>query len=263
MKFYVIPPNNHLDMMSNGDRYFCLCHHFYNDADYRNYFLNLRKNSPHSFITLDNAAAEHSLVSQLQLLDAVEELRPNEVIPPDVLFDKSETIKNFYSFITKMEKRGLLDTTSLLGCPQGKNKHEWLECYILMSACPYVSCVGLSKIAVPKCWNQAEGDTLIATSRNQCVAELKSKNLLTKPIHLLGMGEHTEFDFYLKHQIPNIRSSDSCYTVLAAINEISFKSGNTTRIPTTNEYFSVTLTDDQQKIAKENIEYLKTSYKDV
>jgi len=263
MKFYVIPPNKHLELMHNGDRYFCLCHHFYNDSGYRDYFLNLRKTNPSCFITLDNAAAEHSLVNEDQLLEAVAILKPNEVIPPDILFNKVGTISNFLSFISKMETKNLFEHTSLLACPQGKTKQEWLDCYTIMNACPYVSCVGLSKIAVPQCWNCATEDTMIAVSRNQCVSELLSKNMLTKPVHLLGMGEHNEFDFYLNHKIPNIRSSDSCYTVLAAINNISFESGNTTRIPTTNEYFSVTLTEEQKTIAKQNIDYLKMSYKEV
>jgi hypothetical protein len=86
---------------------------------------------------------------------------------------------------------------------------------------------------------------------------------LRKPLHLLGMGEHNEFDFYLKNRIPFIRSSDSCYTVLAALNNIRFADGNLTRIPTTNAYFDAILTDEQKLIAKENIEYLKKKYEEV
>lgn len=260
MKFYVIPPNKHLDMMDNGDRYFCLCHHFKLDENYRNYFLNIRKNIPDAFITLDNAAAEHSLVSEEDLLWAVELLKPNEVIPPDVLFDKNQTLQNFHSFVKKMEERMLFNHTSLLACPQGKTKFEWMECYINMLACPYVGCIGLSKIAVPKCWNNAIDDQLIGLSRNQCVQELLSKNLLKKPLHLLGMGEPTEFDFYLKNNISNIRSSDSCYTVLAAVNNINFEMGDTLRVKTTNEYFDYNLTQDQKDLARKNVLFLKQKF---
>jgi hypothetical protein len=77
------------------------------------------------------------------------------------------------------------------------------------------------------------------------------------------MGEHTEFDFYLKNKIPNIRSSDSCYTILAAINGISFEEGDTTRIPTENAYFDVELNEAQKTLAKKNINYLKTKYKNI
>jgi hypothetical protein len=67
----------------------------------------------------------------------------------------------------------------------------------------------------------------------------------------------------LQNKIPNIRSSDSCYTILAAINGINFEEGNTTRIPTTNAYFDATLSKEQQLLAKKNIEYLKQKYKNV
>lgn len=263
MKFYAIPPNKHLDMMDNGDNYFCLAHHYIKDSDYRQYFLDLRKTQQTSFITLDNGAAEESLVTEQILVDIVKELKPNEVVSPDVLFDKKQTLENFYSFLLKMEHEKLLEDTSVFACPQGQNKEEWLECYYTMMTCPNVSCVGLSKIAVPKCWNQVTGDKLIGKSRNECVQELQKMNFLRKPLHLLGMGEHTEFDFYLKNKIPNIRSSDSCYTILAAIYGISFEEGDTTRIPTENAYFDVDLNENQKILAKKNIEYLKKKYKDV
>lgn len=263
MKFYLIPPNNHLDMMHLGDSYFGLAHHYVQDSQYRNYFLQLRAEYPNAFITMDCGAAEDSLVTEDVLLDIVGELKPNEVVSPDVLFDKAQTLKNFYSFLQRMENKKYLQHTSVFACPQGKTKEEWLECYYTMMTCPDVTCLGLSKIAVPKCWNNVTGDKLIGKSRNECVATLKKMNFLTKPLHLLGMGEHNEFDYYLVNKVPFIRSSDSCYTVLAALNEISFHKGNLQRIPTTNAYFEVSLTEDQIILATENINYLKTNYKNV
>jgi aminoglycoside phosphotransferase (APT) family kinase protein len=77
------------------------------------------------------------------------------------------------------------------------------------------------------------------------------------------MGEHNEFQFYLDNNISNIRSSDSCYTILAALHGIDFEQGNLTRIPTTNEYFNATLTEDQKQLAKKNINFLKNKYKNI
>lgn len=263
MKFYAIPPNKHLDMMDNGDRYFCLAHHYFQDENYKQHFLNLRKNNPRAFITLDNGAAEESLVTEDALIEAVKELRPNEVIAPDVLFDAKATLDNFRSFADKMYKQSLLKYTSIFGCPQGRDKSEWLACYSEMVVNPFVSCIGLSKIAVPKCWNDVTGDKMIGKSRNECVTELLNQKLLFKPLHLLGMGEHDEFDFYLKNKTPHIRSSDSCYTILAALYGINFEEGDTTRIPTENAYFDVELNENQKSLAKKNIEYLKKKYTNV
>lgn len=249
--------------MDQGDRFFGLAHHYVQDERYKRHFLALRNRSPKVWITMDCSAAEHSLVTEEVLLKIVSELKPDEVIAPDVLFDKDQTLKNFNSFIGKMLERGLMSHTSIFACPQGSTKEEWLECYEKMVTNPFVKCIGLSKIAVPKCWNNAEWDKMIGISRNQCVADLRSKNLLLKPLHLLGMGEHDEFEYYLKNKIPHIRSSDSCYTILAALNGIDFEKGDTTRIPTTNAYFDVTLTPEQIELATKNVNYLKRKYKDV
>ena len=263
MKFYAIPPNNHLELMINGDSYFGLAHHYIQDSNYRQHFLEIRKNNPRAFITLDNGSAEHSLVTEEALLEIVKELRPTEVIAPDVLFDTDQTLENFRSFVSKMKERQLLMKTWIFACPQGATKEEWIRCYYNMLVSPFVKCIGLSKIAVPKCWNDATGDTMIGVSRNQCVKDLQDRHLLLKPLHLLGMGEHNEFDYYLQNQTPNIRSSDSCYTILAAMNGIDFEKGDTTRVPTTNEYFDVILTEDQKALAKKNIDYLKGKYKNI
>lgn len=260
MKFYCIPPNKHLDLMDEGDRYFCLAHHYKNNSDYKNYFLKLKKSKPIAWITLDNGAAEHSSVTEQDLLEIVKELKPTEVIPPDVLFDKEQTLQNFRSFVNKMKEKNLLLNTSIFACPQGSTKETWIECFYYMLVNPFVKCIGLSKIAIPKCWNGAIEDKMIGISRNECVKELINRKLLLKPVHLLGMGEHNEFDFYLDNKVQNIRSSDSCYTILAAINGIDFETGDLTRIPTTNDYFNKVLTTEQTNLAKKNIKFLKTRY---
>tara|TARA_R110000868_G_scaffold294551_3_gene555076 strand:- start:1265 stop:2014 length:750 start_codon:yes stop_codon:yes gene_type:complete len=249
--------------MHYGDSFFGLAHYYAQDLEYRKYFLNLRNSHPDAFITMDCGSAENSTVTEQVLLDIVEELKPNEVIAPDILFDKEQTLKNLYYFTVKMIDFGFIKHTNIFGCPQGKTKQEWLECYYLMMINPMVSTIGLSKIAVPKCWNNAEGDTQIGLSRNQCVQELKDRDWLQKPLHLLGMGEHTEFDYYLQHRTPCIRSSDSCYTILATFNGISFRRGDTTRIPTTNDYFNRTLDGGRIITAIDNIDYLKAKYEDV
>lgn len=264
MKFYLIPPNKHLDLMVYGDgNYFALAHHYLQNKEYREHFLYIRKVLPNAFVTLDNGAAEHSLVTEQVLLDIVGELKPNEVIAPDVLFDKQQTLINLNLFVVKMMETGYIKHTNIFGCPQGKTKEEWLECYKQMINNPLVSTIGLSKIAVPKCWNNATGDTQIGVSRNECVRDLLDLNLLEKPLHLLGMGEHTEYDYYLTNNIPYIRSSDSCYAALAAIHGIKFADGDTTRIPTTNDYFDVELTERQKEVVRSNILYLRNKYQSI
>lgn len=258
MQCYVIPPITNMSLTHLGNRYFCLAHFYIKYPEYRNFFLSLNKET--CFITLDNSAAEKSLVTEDVLLNIVKELKPDEVIAPDVLFNKEATIHNLNSFITKMHENGFLSHTKIFGCPQGSTKEEWLECYTYMLKHSDVSVVGLSKIAVPKCWlNEKEWDSNIELARNECVEYLLQHDMVKKPLHFLGMGDPRE---YVKYSHIMFRSTDSCYTILAAVNNISFKEGNFTRIKTYDEYYHTSLNTTQRLVARENISFLKQQLRD-
>jgi hypothetical protein len=275
MDFYVIPPNKHLDLMHKANRYFCLAHFYIADPAYRQYFLTLREQEP-CFITLDNAAAEKHLVTQEALLDIVEELRPDEVIAPDYLFDKQKTLNSFYSFADALVARKLSSVTNLFACPQGSTEEEWLTCFEEMQQHPLVSVLGLSKIAVPYCFaDGSTGDVNIASARQKCIRTLLERGLLNKDIHLLGMGDPTEYDYYFriiegmepefkgeqKEALEaHLRSSDSCYSILAAWHGVDFEAGNFKRVPTTEDYYSAQLTRDQLYLAESNIKFLVNRY---
>lgn len=261
MKFYVIPPLKHPELLFYGDSFFCLAHLYVQHKSYREALISARKVFPSTHMLLDNGAAENSLVSEDTLIEIVKELKPDEVIAPDVLFDRQQTLENFGKFIELMKQKELIGHTKVFGCPQGQTKQEWMACFVQMCMSgPEVSTIGLSKISVPKCWNDATGDKMIAKSRNECVDYLLEHGLFhTKAIHLLGMGEYDEFEHYKKNNIP-VRSSDSCYTILAALNNLEFGSDEPIRIPTPHDYFDMELTDSQYYIAQHNIQYLQNTY---
>lgn len=270
MDFYVIPPNKHLDLMHKGNRYFCLAHFYRQDKAYKQYFLTLRKQQPDAFITLDNAAAEKSLVEQSELLDIVAELIPNEVIAPDYLLDKEKTLDSLYSFADAMFDRGLDKATSLFACPQANNEEDWFKTFAEMANHPMVDVLGLSKITVPYCFaSKSSGDVNIATARQQAILGLLDRGLLTKDIHLLGMGDPTEYQFYVDliatgkaaRLEEHLRSSDSCYSVLAAWHGVDFAKGDYRRIPTTEDFYEAQLTRKQFLLAESNAQFLQQYHK--
>jgi len=253
MKCYIIPPINHLSLTHKGDSYYVLAHLYLRNVNYRMFFKKRVKEG--KFVTLDNSAAERSLVTEDKLIEIVKDLMPNEVIAPDVLFDKQTTLDNLDRFISRMASEDLLNKVEIFACPQGNTQEEWLECYREMLCNKYVKVIGLSKIAVPYCWyNQSKDDKNIAEARQICVKYLDIHGLIMKPLHLLGMGDCHEYSAY-KHKL--LRSTDSCYTVLSAINNIQFKEGKIERIKTTNDYFDTVMTKQQIKLAEKNIKYLK------
>ena len=257
MDFYCIPTLNNLELTLTGERVFCLAH-FYKQYDhYRQFFLDIKKNYPGTFITLDNSAAERSLVTEEVLLEIVEELRPSEVIAPDTLFDKYKTIADLDSFVNKMIDRELHWQTQIFGCPQGETREDWIEAYDYMLAHKRVSTIGMSKIAIPYAWlKNPKADQGIKEARHNAVNYLIAQGKLKKPLHFLGMGDPTEYKYYADLQNPLLRSSDSCYTVLAATEGISFEEDTDSRVVTTEEFYHRTLTAMEISLAVRNMFFL-------
>ena len=258
MKFFTLPPASNLNLMDLGTAgHFCLAHLYLTDPDYRSQFLHIRQRR-NSFILLDNGAAEHSLVSEEVLLKIVEELRPDEVIAPDVLNNYEQTIHNLHSFIDAMQKRGLLKHTNIFFCPQGDNMGEWMKAYIHGLEIPEVSTIGMSKIALPHCMFKAKDDKMIATSRMMTLISLDALQLLKKPIHLLGAETPLEFSSHPVYS--NVRSTDSCLSVWSAMNGQDWSQNVSSafqRIPTPHDYFDRVMTQEQIELAKSNIKFLE------
>jgi len=258
MDFYFIPTLENMELSLMGDRVFCLAHFYIQYPKYKQFFLDIRKNYPGVFITLDNSAAEESLVTADILYDIVGELKPDEVISPDVLFDKEKTLANLKEFKTGMFERGFISHTKIFGCPQGKDKKDWIDCYDAMNADPDVSTIGLSKIAVPRAFTPDAGrDEMIKEARHLCIDFLNETNRFNKDLHLLGMGDPTEYAKYTPMNIPQIRSSDSCYAILGAYNGVDFEVNPEKRVVTTNDFYLETLTAEQITLSLKNIAFLK------
>lgn len=257
MKFFVIPPNANKELMDFGSAgHYCLAHLYLKDKEYRNFFLERKEAG--SFILLDNGAAESSLVTEKALLKIVKELQPDEVISPDVLFDSKATADALISFVKGMGEIGALGFTKIFFCPQGKTKDEWIASYRFGLVHPLISTIGLSKIAVPKAFNGVRlgEDRLIMESRHEAIEFLEANHLISKPIHMLGAGDPREFRKYRNN--PLIRSTDSAFSVVAAINDHEWSKGDFVRIPTPKDYFDCAkLDDDTIRRFVRNISYLK------
>jgi hypothetical protein len=255
MDFYVIPPTADLELMNQGDRFFCLAQLYMKPENnaYREFFKH--KKMQGKWVTLDNGAGDFDIVTAEDLFEIMIDLCPSEVIPPDILFDGLRTIRNLETFTRSMYDVDLLKTIQTLGCPQGATKEEWLFVYKYMLAHPYVSTIGLSKIAVPKAFLDATNDKSIMESRHMCYDLLKSQGLIQKPIHFLGAGDMNEFAYYKND--PLMRSTDSCNTIWSGMNQIAFKENNFKRIPTPHDYFDRSISPLQQTIAEENIEWFR------
>lgn len=264
MDFYVISPVSDLSPMDLGNRIFVLAHLWVQFPHYQDYIL--QKKEEGYWITLDNSAAERALVTEDVLIDVCHELMPDEVIAPDVLFDKDATIQNAIKFRERMEEEGLLGTIDIFFCPQGATKEDWLEAYEWGINQEWINVIGFSKIAIPNAWmsddhfsnlRTYQDDQFIKEARHAAYDYLKERDMLKKPIHCLGQGDPTEFTYY-NH--PMMRSTDSVFPVLAASLGQDFRIDHETRTPTPHNFLE---TYDMSKVDKEliraNVEFLKMS----
>ena len=253
MDVYVISPLSNLEPMKLGQRIFALAHLWVQSAEYRAFILDRKEEG--YWITLDNSAAERALVTEDVLIEICRELMPDEVIAPDVLFDKEETICNARVFRDRMEKEGLLGTIDIFFCPQGETKEAWLNAYNWAINQSWINVIGFSKIAVPNAFlENYTDDQGIKEARHMAYDYLKQKGLLVKPIHCLGQGDPTEFAYY---DHPMMRSTDSVYPVFAASLGQDFTVDHTTRTPTPHNFLETfDMTNVNMDLVKSNVQFL-------
>jgi hypothetical protein len=253
MDVYVISPLSNLEPMKLGNRIFALAHLWAQSPEYRAFILDRKEEG--YWITLDNSAAERALVTEDILIEICRELMPDEVIAPDVLFNKEETILNARMFRDRMEEEGLLGTIDIFFCPQGETKEAWLNAYNWALNQSWIDVIGFSKIAVPNAFlENFKDDQGIKEARHMAYDYLKERGLLVKPIHCLGQGDPTEFAYY---DHPMMRSTDSVYPVFAASLGQDFTVDHTTRTPTPHNFLETfDMSNVDLELVKSNIAFL-------
>jgi hypothetical protein len=265
MDCYIIPPVKNLELANEGDRFFCLAQLYKKYDFYRHFFKQKVANK--DWVTLDNGAGDHDIVTKNELFEIMADLKPSEVIPPDFIGDGVKTIMSLEDFVRSMRDAGHLKTIQVLGCPQGNSKADWLFTYRYMLAHSHVNTIGLSKISATKLFYEGASsmstDLYVKQGRQECFYHLLNNNLLKKPIHFLGMGNPIEFDTYFEsvQRISELReilrSTDSCNTVWSGMNKRLFEKGEFDRVPTPKDYFEKEMSQEDILRARLNISWFR------
>lgn len=258
LQFAIIPPLVDLELMNQGRIIFSLGQLCLRYPKYKQFIK--QKIEEKWFTILDSGVGDHNdFVDNKQLVDLTAELMPSEVIALDVLFESEKTIDSFNEFIDLMDKAQLLDKVQIMFVPQGRTKDEWVESYLYALEHPLVKTIGMSKLSIPQCFDgKWDNDQNIMQARHKCFDFLVTNDLIHKPLHFLGAGNVIEFTHYNQH--PLVRSTDSCFSVLASIYGYQWKSGQTNdRVPTPKDYFTnYSLPKSNQHIFVDNVEVLST-----
>ena len=172
------------------------------------------------FTILDNGADELGEgMSGADLYDLMLWIEPEELILPDVLGNKEQTIENS----TKFHKDFLSKKTrpdSLMAVPQGLTYDDWITCYNHFLKWDEVDVLGIPydiEFDIPG-REVREGLTKTekrARRRLALVKFLDEWDQLRKPLHLLGMNNLWELGNYDRFE--SVRSTDTTAPFAAAI----------------------------------------------
>lgn len=238
--FCVIPPIWHQELTEYSPGYFALAQFVLKYPHYADFYK--QKSREGSFVVLDNGAAEGSLVSDNELLEAIHMINPSEVIAPDVFYQAQPTLQRLETFLQLLRDNKI--DVPVQAVPQGSCMKEWLDSYEEMTNNKLVATIGLSKFGMVKCFKEQTHSDLVSVNRQYCIEYLTQHDMLKKPMHLLGM--QTPFE-YVKYRGNNfVRSTDSCLPVLTAVKGIVFtdKFEEETKGKDNNDYFNLKFEKD-------------------
>lgn len=207
MKIGIICATPHLQRFSLQSTFHLILPHLYTQFPaYREFYAERIRQG--DFVTQDTAVfeLEESLPGP-QLIDMAESLGVSEMVTPEVLLSAEQSKVKLEEFLTHRQKVG--SKLPLLSVVQGTSLEELFRYWAYLLNLDEVSTIGVPfdidfDMYVTR---GVRSPTLRRVlNRVEIVRMAEKSNLLRKPVHLLGLADGVELQFY-KH--PMIRSNDS------------------------------------------------------
>lgn len=213
-----IVPLKFLHMTSDNMYHMCLAHLALKSEEYALFYRRMSEEG--KYVLMDNGAAEKEKLSYEDLLKAYSLVKPTEIILPDVLLDKDQTLSMTSGFLRKNYEE--LKSYKKMIVPQGKDESEWLDCLLSMI---YESFYydDIDSIGIPK-WLGSKDKV----ARISICSRLSN---ISKEIHLLGCNEGPAVLNFCKTANPKVRGCDSAFAYLCAKYGNSVITEKTTRPP--------------------------------
>jgi hypothetical protein len=202
---------------------------------------------------LDNGAFEGDLFSVEDLVRLVEELKPHEVVLPDVIGDSKATVIGSKACLNRLGGNIVVQV-----CPQGSTFSEWVDCYRELSELPGVSCIGLSYIWTledPMPWDFFGPMNPMEAARLRSIHHLVGTGYLKRgiPHHLLGLSDPRALRWYAMY--PFIRSIDTSFPIATAL--VYKQMSRLSPKPKGKLDYGVMMTPQVVRLAVENIQWLQ------
>lgn len=236
------------EMISDRPYHMLLAHMMLKDAKYADTALNIVK-KPGVYVILDNGVWEKEPVSLVDLIDIAKQLRPSELILPDVFRDMSNSLRATMNSIPAVMEA--LPGMILGGVVQGNNVAELVYSYSRLANHPCIDVIHIPKVIE---W------TWPYRGRLGFIRHLHwARYLSRKPHHLLGIMENPLELAGFEEFGDRIRSCDSALAVTAALEHtmIDFACGFVGPKPKRqSNYFDTEVgfvSDEQFQILEHNI----------
>jgi hypothetical protein len=185
MKVAPILPTPLLGKIQDEEYGMCLFQIVKTNPEYAEFYRNQVKMG--HFIIMDNGAAEGTNPSSIELMEVYPLVNPSEIVLPDVVYDKHETLKRTEEAYIRFCQAGLDKTIRFMAVPQGRTFEEWRSCAEIMIQQDAIKTLGVSKFVTPKFQEEMGADANVRLECVDAINELKAQyNRPDIEIHLLG-----------------------------------------------------------------------------
>ena len=271
MKIALIPPIPELGKYETEGIHLMLAH-LLSDKDYVKYYAEMHKRG--EYLILDNSAHEFGKGNPIEdLFDLCMEVGADEVVVPDVLFDRRGTIQGAKKTLAYLRtpagvrhwvKAG---QPALMFVPQGNSRKDWKDCYtqLLYLWSSHLQNAGWDE-DLPVVFGVSKDYDYVRGGISSLVGEIKASKMQFKNlrVHCLGWPADLWSIARVAREHPWVRSTDSAKPFVYAWNEVLLEPGGA--VPTyphrEKEYFTTALTDVQHSIAVRNVEVYQATARD-
>ena len=189
MKVATILPVPLLDTLAGDQSYqMCLFQVIKDNPEAAAYFKKQRELG--HFVIMDNGAAEGVNPTAEDLMEVYPLVNPSEIVLPDVVYDKAETIRRSRDAYCLFREHDLDDKYQFMGVPQGNCFTEWLECMKVFLAQPAITTIGVSKFVTPKFQDEMGKNVNVRLECVDAILTEAEKLERSVQIHLLGCWEN-------------------------------------------------------------------------
>lgn len=203
---------------SQGNKQLGLSHLI--DRDVINFYEKVLCNTRQEII-LDNGTFELGFPEGIDsLISKAIRIKATHFFAPDFLFDAKKTLEALKNTIYTLKKRKI-NNLKIAAVVQGSTEEEWLWLYDEYQKIPEVDLIGLSCLAIPRCFGKfnqfkrakqgkyIHNDNEITSCRITLMEKLIKRGENNKNCHLLGLGDGIQDVIYANENCPWIISNDS------------------------------------------------------